>query len=102
VDNITASGRFTHTVHLPSLKNIPNIQVRYKPDRFAGASVKYTAGCGSDCGTIVLFHSGSYIVVGAKSATQVDVLFQRVLADLLSHRLLPPHHRMPLLLLQEH
>jgi TATA-box binding protein (TBP) (component of TFIID and TFIIIB) len=92
IDNIIASGHFGHTVNIHNLRqicaadttsgNIQDIDFSYKPAYFAGAFLKLRG-----CGTILIFHSGAYSIVGAKSYTGVKHIFCRALELLRLQRL---------------
>jgi len=74
VDNITAAGHFPRRIRLSAVKTIPGMHVRFKPDRFAGLSIRFD----NVRGTIIVFKSGSYTIVGAKTADDVNRAFCRV------------------------
>lgn len=89
VDNVTASGAFGYTVplHLLSLhvrfSGIDVAKLTYRPNYFSGATLKYH-GSGA---TIIVFATGSFTIVGAKSEEQVWSVYrqtQRLLLPLLS------------------
>jgi hypothetical protein len=81
VDNVSASGRFMSCIGLSALKTTPRMHVRFNPDRFAGASVKYVG----EVGTAVLFKSGCYIIVGSKNVDQVNSLFKLLKEELIGN-----------------
>jgi TATA-box binding protein (TBP) (component of TFIID and TFIIIB) len=76
VDNVTASGAFGCPIPLHKLSQhlTANVEkLAYRPNYFSGASVKYHGGGG----TIILFTTGAFTIVGAKSEQQVWHLYQQ-------------------------
>jgi TATA-box binding protein (TBP) (component of TFIID and TFIIIB) len=94
VDNITASGTFCRRVLLRSiperLATIPQIsKFVYRPESFAGAFIQFRSAPETDQksarqGTICIFTSGHYFIVGVKDESRA-----RSIASLMSQRLVP-------------
>ena len=90
VDNVTASGAFGRPIPLHKLSShvathaaCKVVKLGYRPNYFSGASVRYHGGGG----TIILFTTGAFTIVGAKSDEQVWHIYrqtQRLLLSLLS------------------
>jgi TATA-box binding protein (TBP) (component of TFIID and TFIIIB) len=75
INNITASGRFAHRIDLERARRelmIKGYTVGYKPDHFAGASVRLHKA------TVNLFHSGAYTIVGGKKKCHVKNTFRSI------------------------
>jgi TATA-box binding protein (TBP) (component of TFIID and TFIIIB) len=79
MDNISANGSFgkklnlievIKAVELSEGNFIPN----YKPAYFPGATLKHFK-----CGSIIIFASGSFNIVGAKSREDIDTIFHQTL-----------------------
>ena len=77
IDNITASGTFgslipLHVVryHFTKSEPIP-ARFKYNPNFFSGATLKFYDGRG----TIILFSTGSYTIVGAKTFENIQSIF---------------------------
>lgn len=77
IDNISAAGNFHQRVNLEALwKQVgETFCVRYNRDRFPGAFCKK-----KKFGTLTLFPSGLYVIVGCKSATHVQAIYLEMLA----------------------
>jgi TATA-box binding protein (TBP) (component of TFIID and TFIIIB) len=82
IDNISAAGNFWQRVNLVHLKSRLNkrgennfFSVHFNRNRFPGAFCK-TAGFG----TLTVFPSGKYVVVGAKCQEHVEKLVRRMFA----------------------
>ena len=69
IDNITASGKLGKNIDLKKLKAAQKINIAYNPDIFTGAF------CKTDNGTIIIFSTGSYNIVGAKCQHHVSTIF---------------------------
>lgn len=86
IDNITASGHFGHTISLHKLQKYfavhrgPQvIRFNFRPDYFCGANIKFAYG------TIIIFHTGSFTIVGSKSKEDIQRLFsetKKILAEI--------------------
>lgn len=63
IDNITASGKFKHRIEIPkTARNLASVYyVRSNPDIYPGLHLKI-----SNLGSILLFSSGKYSIVGVK------------------------------------
>jgi len=77
VDNTTASGWFPQKIDLAKLKhfvnkqnNVWNCRVSYDICRFPGAFIKFET-----LGTIGVFKSGKYNIVGAKNFKQINQIY---------------------------
>jgi TATA-box binding protein (TBP) (component of TFIID and TFIIIB) len=86
IDNIIASGHFGRLVSIRGLAervlNIAttttaakDINFSYKPAYFAGAFLKLEGCC-----TILIFNSGAYSIVGAKTSDDITRIYHRSLA----------------------
>jgi TATA-box binding protein (TBP) (component of TFIID and TFIIIB) len=78
VDNTTASGHFGRPLNIRLIRKSFEIRrceymFSYKPCKFAGASIKYGRGRG----TITVFKSGAYTIVGAKSIARVNEIYAK-------------------------
>jgi len=88
IDNITASGAFgaiipLHKIkkHISEFHSSEPLRFRFNPSYFCGGNIKFFK-----FGTIVLFESGSYTIVGPKTALQVEHVYKetkRILLPLL-------------------
>ena len=87
VDNITASGNWGEKIKLDKLKQIINseknadVLVSFDSNRFPGAFIKF-----KNMGTLSIFKSGKYNIVGAKNHTQIDNIFQLTWKILQNHQ----------------
>lgn len=83
IDNTTSSGNFSHQLNLFELKNVIHensidlntsfkAPPKFNPSYFPGLFLKY------NCGTIILFHSGKYTIVGAKCQRHSEFIFNEV------------------------
>lgn len=83
IDNIQASGNFFRYVNLLKfkryVKQITDIRVSYNPEHFPGLNLKF-----GNRGTILIFTSGKYSIVGAKSMDDCDKIYvaAKILLDL--------------------
>lgn len=80
VDNISASGNFRQRVNLTQLQAVVNAKrstfsTHFDRNFFPGAFCK-TRGLG----TLTLFPSGRYVVVGSQCLEQVETIFQEMSA----------------------
>ena len=83
VDNITASGRLGKAIPLLRLKRhftTSQIRVTFKPELFAGLSIKYNTF--ELRGTIILFETGSYTIVGVKTCADVQKVYSHTVNSL--------------------
>lgn len=76
IDNITASGHFGRTVRLNRLgeyfqKSDNGVVFSFRPSYFCGANIKFGFG------TIIIFHTGSFTIVGSKNREQVKQVFAK-------------------------
>lgn len=87
IDNITASGTFGAPISLHRLQKYFTgesregggecsftAQFTYNPNFFCGANLKYFGDGG---GTIIIFTTGSYTVVGAKCINHVNEIYEQ-------------------------
>jgi TATA-box binding protein (TBP) (component of TFIID and TFIIIB) len=83
IDNITASGAFGHYIPLHKLIQVITqpfpARLTYRPNYFSGASLKYDGG-----GTIILFTTGTYIIVGARCRAKIQHIYKETLKILMS------------------
>jgi Transcription factor TFIID (or TATA-binding protein, TBP) len=77
IDNITASGTFGRTIPLHVVgryfaegTTFP-AKFKYNPNYFSGASIKFHDG-----GTIILFSTGSYTLVGCKTEDRIQIVYR--------------------------
>ena len=82
VDNITVSGRMGRKIPVNVLKHAfaardPSSLVSFRAHQFAGVSIKYPDRTNIP-GTITLFHTGSYTLVGVKSLQEAKNLLERI------------------------
>ena len=75
VDNITASGNFGCRVRIVDLKYFFDSNQNlgkfcFRPSSFCGANIKYPS-----FGTIIIFDTGSYTIVGSKTSDQVNQVY---------------------------
>lgn len=77
IDNITASGSFHQEINLNQLHNFDSSEcvMRYDPNYFPGVFIKVF-----NEGTIIVFRKGSYSIIGAKCATQVQSIYRKTAA----------------------
>lgn len=76
IDNITASVNLNKFVDLLTLpKTFPNNQISYNSEKFPGLFIKFKKG------TVIVFHTGKSIIIGAKSVDDVRCLASK-LADI--------------------
>lgn len=80
IDNTTSSGKFKHRLNLLELKHkieqadqYQEIRTKFNPSFFPGLFVKYHF-----LGTIILFASGKYSVVGAKCQNQSEQIVENI------------------------
>jgi TATA-box binding protein (TBP) (component of TFIID and TFIIIB) len=83
VQNISASGKFPHGVHLRNLQAaVPTLPEKavcsFHPERFAGCFVKFATSAAEKNGTICVFAGGSYFVVGARSEDRARDIAQLI------------------------
>jgi TATA-box binding protein (TBP) (component of TFIID and TFIIIB) len=78
IDNITASGKFGCHIPLHTLRTYLNnhninfpAQYTYNANFFCGGNLRYKNG-----GTIILFTTGSYTIVGVKCKKAIDTVFE--------------------------
>jgi TATA-box binding protein (TBP) (component of TFIID and TFIIIB) len=80
IDNITANGRFQQAVPLFKLCHAINLKTSlqctpsFDPTYFPGAVIR------SNRGTIIVFGTGSYVVVGCKTQLEINTLFHNIFA----------------------
>lgn len=61
IDNITSVGRFPQELDIPQfMRNNSDLKLSFNPEKFPGVFVKFPKG------TIILFASGSGVIVGGK------------------------------------
>jgi TATA-box binding protein (TBP) (component of TFIID and TFIIIB) len=80
IDNITASGKFEFKLDLEKIRQHylkRGFTVGYNPDQFAGASIRFMKG------TINLFHTGTFTIVGAKKKKHFQGIYNSVRKNLL-------------------
>ena len=82
VDNVSASGNFLRRVNLANLQKKINGE-GFKNRKFFSCHFDRNFFPGSFCktqgfGTLTLFSSGKYVVVGSKCLEQVDRIFQEM------------------------
>jgi TATA-box binding protein (TBP) (component of TFIID and TFIIIB) len=82
IDNTTSSGSFDKVIYLNKLKEKIQAQnvfqkVNFNPEHFPGLFIK------TNNGTIIVFHSGKYTIIGAKCQQQADTVFSQVHACIL-------------------
>lgn len=77
IDNITASGKFGKQINLLSFhqKNSLEFGTRFNITCFPGLFIKLPG-----LGTIILFRTGSYTIIGAKCKTNINHIFRIVQA----------------------
>lgn len=77
IDNITASGSFCQEVNLLNLhyQDDNDCTKRFDCNYFPGAFVKF-----NNLGTIIVFRTGSYTIIGAKSISSVTSIFLKTCA----------------------
>lgn len=85
IDNITANGSFKRRLDLAELKKTlnsekNNFKVDFDRNYFPGAFCKTYK-----CGTIILFASGKYVIVGAKCPTNVTKIYKMMLVHISRH-----------------
>jgi TATA-box binding protein (TBP) (component of TFIID and TFIIIB) len=74
VDNICATGDFNKKINLQKIQeqvNEDEFSVNFNRDYFPGAFFKHYKN-----GTIVLFASGKYNILGARCPADLDIIFQ--------------------------
>lgn len=75
IDNITATGKLKNKLYgkfskiLQQHENNPYYLIKYSPEAFPGAALKFYH---YDGGTIVIFPSGKFIVVGCRTTETID------------------------------
>ena len=85
IDNISASGNFWQRVNLVNLHKTINKRSSVKRVGFQSCTFDRNRFPGAFCrtygfGTLTLFPSGKYVVVGAKCQEHVDHIFQQMSA----------------------
>ena len=76
VDNITASGTFGHRinlVHILEEEPIEETIIKFRPSFFPGMSIKH-----EPYGSMILFNSGAFSIVGAKKIDHINKIFSKV------------------------
>lgn len=78
IDNTTSSGTFNQKINLMNLKekiqqSHKNVKIKLNPFYFSGATFKF-----SEYGTIIIFSTGKYIIVGAKCYDHCLFLFNLI------------------------
>jgi TATA-box binding protein (TBP) (component of TFIID and TFIIIB) len=82
IDNLTHSGDFSERVNVDltinKLRNESNIErVRYNSEIFPGAFVRVKSG-----GTLILFSTGRYTIIGTKCHQQAQNIRNQVCANI--------------------
>ena len=77
IDNITASSHINREIdlYLFYLQNSDRFTILYKKEKFPGCFIKTASG------TALLFHTGKVIVVGCKTAKQIECLLEKISAS---------------------
>jgi len=77
IDNITLSGKFEKELNLQNIAErlCPDFQVKYDINFFPGLFMKF-----SQLGTILLFRTGSYSIVGCKKVSDSQTIFLKLCA----------------------
>ena len=81
IDNICLSGKFSKNIVLKTLGErlkLTNIRFQYNRDFFPGAFCRIP-----ELGTITVFSSGSYVIVGAKCLMSAENIFSQMNAVIL-------------------
>lgn len=83
VDTTTSSGHFGQKLNLRLVRKSLDLRrydviFSYKPSKFAGASIKFGKqySCRRKFGTITVFQSGAFTIVGAKSSERVEEIYE--------------------------
>lgn len=75
VDNITASTNLHKPIlltHLPNIYRNIDCIISYNPEKFPGLFIKVKNG------TIIIFHTGKCIIIGAKTLNDIECLILRL------------------------
>ena len=79
VDNITASGNLHNFIDLRKIRTKLESKLfrcRYRPEFFAGLFIT-SRNCR---GTVILFHSGKYSIVGCRTKEEINLLCETILS----------------------
>jgi TATA-box binding protein (TBP) (component of TFIID and TFIIIB) len=85
IDNVTANGDFGQKLHLPRIQEVINGETEKDGNTFS-ASFDRNYFPGAFCktfpkiGTILIFPSGKYVIVGSKCVAEVQKVYQMMLA----------------------
>jgi hypothetical protein len=75
IDNIIASTSCQKQLNLKEISQLfPN--VKYNNEKFPGLFIKFKKG------TVILFHSGKIVIVGAKNEPDIECLIQNIFAHI--------------------
>lgn len=76
IDNITGGGKFENRIKLQNIKvkNTDFVRFDYNNEIFPGGFLKF-----KKLGTIVLFHSGSYAIIGVKHPNDLELIIRKTL-----------------------
>ena len=75
VDNITASVNLYKPItlsHIPNIYRNIDCTISYNPEKFPGLFIKVKNG------TIIIFHTGKCIIIGAKTIDDIECLLQKL------------------------
>lgn len=75
VDNITASVNLHKSIlltHIPNIYRRIDCTISYNPEKFPGLFIKVKNG------TIIIFHTGKCIIIGAKTINDIECLLQKL------------------------
>jgi TATA-box binding protein (TBP) (component of TFIID and TFIIIB) len=84
IDNVSANGDFGRKLHLPQIQEVINgenekdgntFSTSFDRNYFPGAFCKTLT-----IGTIIIFPSGKYVIVGSRCAAEVQQVYQMMLA----------------------
>jgi len=79
VDNISSNYSHYNTLNIPNIitQCKDNYILTYNRERFPGLYIKFTNG------TLILFHTGKIISLGAKTQSDLNILFENLLKIIL-------------------
>lgn len=78
IDNIIATTDLKQKLNLQDISNLKlcNI-VKYNPEKFPGLFAKFTKG------TVILFHSGKIVILGAKSNKEIRYILSELAKNII-------------------
>lgn len=78
--NIVASGKLNREFDLEALStDIDGFEIKYDPETFPGLLIRYE----KEGPVVIIFSSGSYTMMGMKSHTRLEVLFNKFIKNLI-------------------